>query len=139
MPTDFYWTMDGDFSVDSTGDIRDTSFDPARAYFQEIRTRARSDFKDWALHPQLGANLHELIGNINNKLTAEEGRNRIVASMTYGGFLRREQVNVRYIPISKHQLVYFIKANVLIPELGTSRMLQAQILYDTQESSMRLL
>lgn len=131
--------MDADFSVGSDGDIRDTSFDLARTYYQEARTRGRSEFQDWVLHPSLGANLSELIGKANNKLTAEEGKSRLMAAMVYGGFLRREQVSIRYIPVSKHELVYFIKVSVVIPELGTSKMLQVQILYNSQEGEMRVL
>lgn len=139
MPVDFYWTMDADFSVGPDGDIRDTSYDYARTYFQEVRTRGRSETQDWAIHPSLGANLHDLIGRVNNKMTAEEGKNKLVAAMVYGGFLRREQVNIRYIPVSKDQIVYFIKVSVFVPELGTSKMLETQILYDTREREMRVL
>lgn len=138
MPVDFYWTMDGDYSVGSDGDIRDTSFDFARSHYQEARTRGRSEYQDWAIHPSLGANLSELIGKVNNRLTAEEGKNRLMAAMLYGGFLRREQVSIRYIPVSKHELVYFIRINVIIPELGTSKMLQVQILYNSQEGELRV-
>jgi hypothetical protein len=138
MPTDFYWTLDGDITYGRNGDIRDTSFDSARSIFQEIRTRVRSAFRDWAVHPSMGANLDESLGRPNNRLTAEEGKGKIIASLVWNGFLRKEAIRVRYVPISKHQIAYFIQVTIVLPETGESRMLQTQVLYDTEESSLRV-
>jgi len=53
--------MDGDLAIDRTGDVRDTSYDPLRSTFQEVRTRAQSSFRDWATQPSIGANLEGLL------------------------------------------------------------------------------
>lgn len=133
MTTDLYWTLDGDLSVGKDGDIRDTSFDPLRSEWQEIRTRVQSGYNDWALHPTLGANLDQLIGGPNNKLTAEEGKASIIAALSQGGFIKKEAVSVRYIPLGRHWLMYQIQVRAYIMETGQSRLLKTQLLYDTVE------
>jgi hypothetical protein len=136
MATDFYWTLDGDLSIGKDGDIRDTNFDVLRSTWQEIRTRVRSGYKEWALHPTLGANLHDLLGKINNRMTAEEGKANIIAALVQGGFLKKEAVKVRYMPLSRHRLMYSITVTVYVPEIGQTRMLKTQLLYDTLEGGV---
>jgi hypothetical protein len=133
MTIDFYWTLDGDLAVGKDGDIRDTSFDILRSEWQEIRTRVQSGYNDWALHPTLGANLDELIGKPNNKLTAEEGKSAIIAALSQGGFIRKEAISIRYIPLAKHWLMYQISVKVYVTDTGQTRLLKTQLLYDTVE------
>jgi hypothetical protein len=139
MPTDLYWTLDGDFSFSENGDLRDTTFDVFRSLWQEVRTRCRSSLKDWNLHPRLGANLDELLGNVNNRATAEEGKTRIIASLTQGGFLPRNIIRVRYLPIGRHRLLYDITVTVSDPGSGRTRMLKTQMLYDTDEQRLTVI
>lgn len=136
MPIDLYWTLDGDFALGEAGDLKDTSYDVFRSMWQEIRTRCRSSFKDWAFHPRLGANLDELLGQPNNRTTAEEGRTRLVSALIQGGFLPRQAIRIRYLPIGRHRLLYDITVTVSDPGTGRTRMLNTQLLYDTEESSL---
>jgi hypothetical protein len=139
MPTDLYWTLDGDLALGEDGDLRDTSFDTFRSLWQECRTRLRSSFKDWVLHPSLGANLDELLGELNNRATAEEGKTRIISALTLGGFLPREAIRIRYLPIGRHRLLYDITVSVFDPGSGKTRMLKNQLLYDTAESGLTVI
>lgn len=139
MATDFYWTLDGDFALGADGDLRDTSFDPLRSTWQEMRTRVRSSTKDWAPWPSLGANLDELIGSPNNRITAEEGKTKIISALTMNGFMKKEQLNIRYVPITENRLVYFIRATVFVPSTIETRLLQLVLLYDTFEGEAALL
>jgi len=136
MLTDLYWTLDGDVALGLDGDLKDTSFDVFRSLWQEMRTRCQSSFKDWALHPEIGANLEELLGEMNNKRTAEEGRTRIMSALTLGGFLPRESIRIRYLPVSRHKLFYDITVTVTDPGSGRTRMLKSQLLYDTAEQEL---
>ncbi len=139
MPTDLYWTLDGDFALGEDGDLKDTSFDVFRSMWQEMRTRCRSGLKDWAFHPRLGANLDELLGRTNNRATAEEGKTRVIAALTQGGFLPKSVIRVRYLPIGRHRLLYDITVTVTDPGSGRTRMLKTQLLYDTAESGLTVI
>jgi hypothetical protein len=139
MTTDFYWTLDADLSIGENGDIRDTSFDVFRSLFQECRTRVRSSYKDWAMHPLLGANLDELLGNINNKATAEEGKTRLFSAISQGGFLSKDLIRIRYLPIGRNRLLFDITVTVIDPGSGSTRMLQTQLLYDTSEQGLTVI
>jgi len=137
MPTDLYWTLDGDLALGESGDLRDTSFDLYRSLFQEVRTRIRSSFKDWILHPQLGANLDELLGKPNSRMTAEEGKTSIISSLVMGGFLPKSAIKVRYMPLGRHWLTYSVSITIATPS-GETRMLKTQLLYDTVEGEVSI-
>jgi len=136
MAVDLFSTLDEDLSVDPNGDIKDTSYDSLRALFQEIRKRCRSSFKDWALKKNLGANINDLLGNPNNRITAEEGKSRLIAALTQGGFLTRNVIKIRYMPLGIHRLVYNIGVTVTDPVTGTTKLLKVQLLYDTTEDGL---
>jgi hypothetical protein len=136
MAIDFYWTFDGDLSLGPDGDLRDTSFDRFRSLYQECRTRVRSSFKDWALHPSLGAGLEELIGKPNLPITAERGRTKIIAALTQGGFLSRNAIDVRYIPVGKQWISYSISVKVISPGTEGARTIRLSLLYDTTEGEV---
>jgi hypothetical protein len=139
MPTDLYWSADGDFSIDQVGDLRDTSFDPFYSTYQEIRTRVSSGFRDWATQPSLGADLESLVGRPSSKLTAEDGKTKIINSLTLGGFLRREQIKVRYLPLSKDQIAYFIEVAAPSEDLIGSKLIKTQFLFDFKNKDLRML
>jgi hypothetical protein len=75
---------------------------------------------------------------MNNKVTAEEGKSRIVASLTQGGFLPRGLIRVRYLPIGRHKLLYDITVSVADPGSGKTRMLKVQVLYNTAERELQV-
>jgi len=139
MVVDLYWTLDADLAIGEDGDLRDTSFDVFRSLYQEIRTRVRSSFKDWILHPSLGANLDEYLGRANNRITAEEGKSAIVASLIRNGFLDKNSINIRYVPLGRDWIAYYIQVTVIVPTTGQTRLLKTTLLYDTVEGGLMLL
>jgi len=137
MSVDFYWTLDGDIAVGESGDIADTSYDLYRSLWQEIRTRCQSERKDWAIHPNLGANLSDLLGQPSGKLLAEEGKTRIINSLTQGGYIPQSLIRVRYLPIGPTRILYDV--GVTVGAQGVqAQIVKAQLLYDTEESSLRV-
>ena len=133
MSTDLYWSLDEDYVVGEDGDLRDTSFDSFRGIYQEMRTRGMASFYDWREHPNLGSNMDELIGQPNNRVTAEDGKARLVSALTLGGFLPKTSIGIRYLPITKDRLMYFIEVKAVDIDTGKTRMLKTQILWDTLE------
>lgn len=67
---DLYFTSTGDLELSSDGDLKDTREDEYRSLRQEVATLAQANYNDWALHPDFGANLAELIGSPNSEATA---------------------------------------------------------------------
>lgn len=139
MTVDFYWSLDGDLGLAKDGDIRDTSYDALRSEWQEIRTRSRSDHYDWALHQWLGANISNLLGKMNNRMTAEEGKTNLIAALAQGGFLRKEAIKIRYVPLGRHWLMYIIDVAIYVADTGQTRMLRTQLLYDTEEGDISVM
>lgn len=139
MPTDLYWTLDEDYVIGEDGDLKDTSFDALRSIWQEMRTRGMSDHYDWREHPTIGANLSSLIGRPNNQTIAEEGKANLLAAMTMGGFFPKSALNIRYLPIGRHRLLYTINTKIMDPMTGTTRLLKIQMTYDTIEGEATVL
>ena len=73
---------------------------------QEVRTRIMSAQGDWVLYPDLGANLYQLIGEPNIPLTAEDGKSRIIASLSRDGFVNSSDISIKYIPYDQDKLLY---------------------------------
>jgi hypothetical protein len=109
---DLAWTLNGDLALGKDGDIADTSHDVLKSLRQEIRTRIRSSLEDWAMHPSIGANLDEIIGEPNNKATAETGKNRIIDSLIRDNFMTEGDVKVKYVPVDDHRILYIITVSV---------------------------
>lgn len=139
MAVDLYWTLDGDYEVGRDGDLRDTKFDDTRSMQQEIRTRLQSSFYDWATWPNGGANLQDLLGRPNNKLTAEEAKSRVISSLTQDGFLVAQNIKVRYLPVARDQIIFFIECRVKSTSIVDTRTIKTMIIYDTDEGSLRVI
>lgn len=110
--TDFYWSWRGDFIIGPDGDIFSTENEPLRSLVQEVRTRLQSELGDWALYPDLASNLSGLVGEANNKQTAEAGKARITSVLSKYGLVDTKDITVSYIPISVDAILYRIKIRV---------------------------
>jgi hypothetical protein len=109
---DLAWTLNGDLAIGKDGDIADTSHDVLKSLRQEIRTRVRSSLEDWEMHPEIGADLDEIIGESNNKTTAEKGKNRIIDSLVRGNFMSEGDIKVKYVPVDQNRLLYILTVSV---------------------------
>jgi hypothetical protein len=138
MPIDLYFSLDEDYVLGPEGDLLDTSFDIFRSLWQEVRTRVKAERGDWAEHPNIGAELHELLGEVNARFTAEEGRTKIISCLTRGGFINNGALSVRYVPIARNIILYLIEIQVTNPITGESRLLKTTLNYDTDEGRVSI-
>jgi len=134
---DLLWTWSGDIVVGDNGDLSDTKAESVRSFYQEVQTRVRSDLKDWQLHPQLGADLSSLMGEPNDKTTAEEGKTRIINALIKDGFCDRNRIKVRYMPVSRHHIYYDI--GITLPDLRYDEELKMSILFSSMEQTVQIL
>ena len=109
---DLFFNNAGDITIDGDKDIASTEHDALLSFKQEIRNRVKSDLMDWTVHPWIGAGLTEIVGEPNSKETAEVGKEKILNSLTTGAFVAAQDVNIRYMPVSKDAIAYSIKIGV---------------------------
>lgn len=133
MKVDFRFTVDGDLAlgspqvneegellyVDAYGNLSTNSTEgelirdiPLRhSYLSEVQVvlnRLRTDDPDWQLHPNIGANLSDLIGKPNTRETGDEGCRLIVDCLTKEGFIKESELDVRAIPYSRSEIIFRI-------------------------------
>lgn len=138
--TDLYFTRRGDYTIDVDGDIMDTTGDPLRSLVQECRSRLQADKGDWIIYPQLGADLSVLIGEPNNKITAEGLKAKIIASLNQYGMVDTRDLEVSYMPIGPSTILLRLKIRVApTDENRNSASLQVQILYNYTDNNIHIL
>lgn len=108
---DLYFTADGDYLIDKTGDLSDTSDDQYRSLRQEIATIAAANFNDWAIHPNIGANFAELIGHPNNEDTASLVSSQLEAALA-ADLLKSGDFRVDTIPLDVNTLGVMVTVKV---------------------------
>ena len=136
---DFYWTFDGDLLVGPDGDLLDTQEDPLLSLAQEIKTRIMGDQGDWELYPDVGAGLADLVGEANNKLTAESGKAKIIAALTRDGLVASSDISIKYMPVGPYNLLY--KLTVAVRPTTTnyqSKFVEVKILFDYKDGNLHL-
>lgn len=79
------------------------------AELQLIRNRVQTDNPDWLLYPEVGADLSDLIGEINRPETAEKGIQTIKRCLTYDGAFKEEDVTIEAVPVSSEELLFDIR------------------------------
>lgn len=112
VKNDLYFNTSGDFAIGIDGDLADTTFDEFAELKQEIRNRLSSEYNDWQLHPWLGADMSEIIGEPNSREVAEFGKQKILDALTAEAFLSSSDVNIKYVPISRDSLMYNIDVDI---------------------------
>lgn len=133
--SDFAWSTRGDLVIGHDGDIMDTYDDPLRSLYQEIRTRVMSTLGDWAMYPDLGANVEEFVGEPNNKVTAEALKTRIIAAIMRNGLVHGADLKVKYSPIDIDKIMFRISIAVAPTAInGGSDYLGLSFLYDYSEN-----
>jgi len=110
---DLEFSYDGDFTIGASGDLGDTADNTLQSFIQEAQTRLRSELYDWTMHPHLGAAMSDLLGEPNDKETAEEGQVKIISALTKDGFCNADAISVHYMPVSRHHILY--KISIRLP------------------------
>ncbi|PFB64451.1 hypothetical protein COK00_12255 [Bacillus cereus] len=133
MKVDFRFTSEGDLElgspsyndfdellyVDSVGNISTDSSEgllirdiPLQVSYlsekQVILNRLRTDNPDWFIHKDIGADLSELIGLPNTRETGELGKSLIEKSLTSDKFILPSDLNVRPVPVSSSEILFYI-------------------------------
>ena len=75
---------------------------------QVIYNRLKTDAPDWYLHPLMGGNLSDLIGEPNRRETGEKGARLIMEALTYEGLYHPSQIDVRPVPVSPSEILFLI-------------------------------
>jgi hypothetical protein len=134
--TDLLWTSRGDYYIHDN-DLMDTSNDPLRSLYQEIKERCGSDQEDWEVYPTLGANASYFVGEQNNKQTAESIKTGLLAALVRDGYINSKDVTIRYMPVSINKIIFRVTVKVQ-PTLknGNSKYLTMNGLYNYEENQV---
>lgn len=134
---DLRWTDSGDITIGLDGDLGDTSRHSLLSFLQEVKTRVRSELYDWNLQPHIGASLIDLVGEPNDRETAEEGKTRIIAALTKDNLVDAGALTVLYIPTGLHHLLYRI--NIRLPDLQPDQLISISVLLDVEDFEVQFL
>ena len=138
--TDLYFTRRGDYTIGVDGDILDTSDDPLRSLVQECRSRLQSDKGDWVIYPGLGADLSQLIGEPNDKITAEGLKAKVIASLNQFGLVDTRDLSISYMPIGPSSILLRLAIQVAsTDENYLTESLKIQILYNYTDNNIHIL
>lgn len=107
--TDIKVSPSGDLSVGANGDF--ILIATSGVLKQDITFRLRTDYNDFEPHPEVGADLIELIGEPNTRDTSKQGEAKIVHSLTYDGRVRNMDLYVRAVPIAQDKIVFYTFVN----------------------------
>lgn len=100
---------DNPLSTDDGRPIRDLTYVTGEEAIKQLVTnRIKTQAPDWFLHPQMGGNLEDLIGEPNTRETGEVGVQKLYDVLTYDGFLHRNQLEIRAVPVSLKEVIFFI-------------------------------
>lgn len=75
---------------------------------QVIINRLRTDNPDWLLHPEIGANLSDLVGMPNTRDTGLAAKALVERALTYDGFIKPVDLEVRPVPVTNQQILIHI-------------------------------
>jgi len=116
--TDIKVTPSGDLEIGSNADL--VLIATSGVLQQDITFRLRTDYNDFEPHPEIGADLVELIGEPNTREVAKLGESKIIHSLTYDGRVRNNDLYVRAIPIAQEKIVYYVFVNDGIEQLNVT-------------------
>ncbi len=105
---DLFFSSDGDFRVAPSGDLEVTDSFEHRAVIQSILKRIMSSSGDWALQPELGANMADFIGKPNTRETGEALKNRVADELLRGGLVRAADLDVQVFPLSEREIILLV-------------------------------
>jgi len=132
---DFYWSDDGDFAIDDTGDLMDTSYDPLKSIKQEIIDRISGNQQGWLYQPALGANLDRFVGEPNTRENGKAIQHAVINSLLYGNLVDIGDLKVLVTPLSASMIAIRIQIACL-PTSRNSRALPITLsfLYDYSDN-----
>jgi len=115
---DICLTPSGDLSLASGSDL--SLIAASGVLKQDITFRVRTSYGEFEPHPNVGADIDELIGEPNTKETAKVGESKIVHSLTADGMVRNMDLYVRGVPVALEKIVFYIFVNDGIEQLNVT-------------------
>lgn len=76
---------------------------------QWMRSIFKTDSPDWSLYPDLGANISDFMGELNNQATAKKLEDVIVEAFTEYSEIDQDDIEIESIPISESEILLMIK------------------------------
>lgn len=114
---DFRFDENGDYVLDKSGDIADTSDDTLESLATEIKSIVRSSIGDWAKCANYAADLYEYIGEANTRDLGKLIEERIRNSLNLCRVALKEDTAVKIVPITPDTVAAFIIVKVM-PTVG---------------------
>ena len=132
------WSEDGDYILDSDGDLRDTLPDQIQWLTDAIHTEMTNERGDWDLEPSIGANLLDFIGEPNTRVTGEKIKQRIISVLTRPELISTADLTVEVAPVSIHAIaiVLIIRVASTPNNSVVADVLILNYLYDYSENAI---
>lgn len=113
----YYYPMNQDGDIGITTDplvanapVRDVEMIyGAEGDAQLIRSRLRTENPDWLLYKNIGADLTDLLGEMNTPETAQRGIDAIYRALTYDKAFSRNELEVDAVPVSHTKILFHVK------------------------------
>lgn len=139
---DLSFPWNGDYPIDSDGDLEDTSDDGLLSLIHQIHDLCASEVKDWELYPNRTANLDAFHGEPNNRATGRRIENSLMMAIIAAGLVAEEDLQVRVVPIHIHKVLIVITINAIATannNLVQGQRLTVSLVYDSMEREMYFL
>ena len=125
---DLWFTREGDFSIDDTGDLKDTGLLTGRAILQEARTRLNSRKGEWSLDKTVGSDLIHGLGEGRTARQIQVIVQMIVEALTASKTMKPGDIEVLPLPIGSDGVLFRI---VIKSNIGN---ITDDLIYSTQEN-----
>ena len=134
---DFFWSFDGDLSLDDNSDIRDTSYDRLRSIRQVIETIVKSDKGDWRLQQNLGGNLSTFVGEKNSRALGDRIRKQLISAFMIDGIFDISDLTIKIVPLSISTILIRVELYFLSNErVKESNKLNLTFAYDYVDNNV---
>ena len=96
---DLRWDDNGDYTIDKTGDIEDTSYDTIVSTETEIKDILKSSVNDWLLYPYKAAQVKEFIGQQNTREVGQAIAARLRSALVLNKIAAIDDIYIKVIPV----------------------------------------
>lgn len=112
--SDLWFTTDGDFLIDGSGDLKDTidSGDPNEGLRQAIIHRVIGERNALRNHPEISAGINDFIGNTVDKTLMGAIQDAVNRALTSDGSLTKDDYTIRTIELTPGDLALLIYVNL---------------------------
>lgn len=118
---DIALSYDGDIIVDENNDTR--IINGIDWFKREVNKLVRTNLRDWRAEPDIGLDLEDHIGKINNRENAEELREKVLEAITVDSFQFPGEFEVRVVPTSVDSLTIYITYNIIGERINISKLI----------------